>query len=93
MTAAYKPKDLQAFEGKMAEINDRRGASEKQLTAYWLENYCDDHCTLCGNRGVIDSRGVKTPAGKEVGRLNYCICPNGRSLRKQKGDLEWWLKN
>jgi hypothetical protein len=51
------------------------------VTKYWLDYYCDDHCTLCGNRGWIDTRGVRTAAGVEVGRVNYCICPNGQALR------------
>lgn len=53
------------------------------VTKYWLEYYADQHCTICGNRGLIDSRGVRTAAGTEVGRLNWCICPNGQALRKQ----------
>lgn len=53
------------------------------ITNYWHKHYATDHCTLCGNRGVIDSRGVATPAGLVVGRLNWCLCPNGQALRKQ----------
>jgi hypothetical protein len=52
------------------------------VTNYWLEYYCSDHCTLCGNSGVIDTRGVQTAAGVPVGRLNYCIYPNGQVRRK-----------
>lgn len=52
------------------------------VTKYWHEFYATDHCTLCGNHGVIDTRGVRTPAGLEVGRLNWCICPNGQLLRR-----------
>ena len=37
--------------------------------------------TTCGNHGWIDTRGTRTPAGKDVGRVNYCICPNGQQLR------------
>lgn len=51
------------------------------VTAYWLKHYMTDHCTLCGNHGWIDTRGTRTPAGKDVGRVNYCICPNGQQLR------------
>ena len=51
------------------------------VTNYWLDYYCDSHCTLCGNHGFIDTRGVRTPAGKVVGRINYCICPNGQIYR------------
>lgn len=66
---------------------------DERITDYWHKHYATEHCTLCGNCGVIDSRGIRTPAGKHVGRLNYCICPNGQSLRAQGGDMEWWLTN
>jgi len=49
---------------------------------YWMEHYATDHCTLCGNTGLIDTTGKCTPAGLPVGRLNCCICPNGQSLRE-----------
>lgn len=58
------------------------------VTRYWLDHYTDKHCTLCGNRGVIDTRGTKTPAGFEVGRLNYCICPNGQIMRHECVPME-----
>jgi len=58
------------------------------VTNYWLKYYCTQHCTLCGNNGIIDTRGVKTPAGVEVGRINYCICPNGQAMRKQNEKLQ-----
>jgi hypothetical protein len=51
------------------------------VAAYWLRYYCTAHCTLCGNSGIVDSRGVCTPAGLAVGRLNWCMCPNGHALR------------
>ena len=67
-----------------------------KLSDFWLKWYCDFHCTLCGNVGIIDSRGVRTPAGVPVGRLNWCICPNGTTMRRQRQgnlptqrDLEW----
>jgi len=62
------------------------------LTDYWLTHYVHDACTLCGNRGIIDTRGVTTPAGIPVGRLNYCICPNGQSLRAQNAPMKDWTK-
>lgn len=44
------------------------------------------HCGLCGNYGVIDTRGkVFTPAGVECGVRAYCICPNGRAMRERVG--------
>ena len=53
------------------------------ITEYYQKFYSSGggHCTLCGNTGEIDTRGLKTPAGLIVGRINFCICPNGQSLR------------
>jgi hypothetical protein len=59
----------------------------KTVTAYWMKHYMEAHCTLCGNWGAIDTTGTKTPAGYEVGRLNFCICPNGQALREGRADL------
>lgn len=61
--------------------------SDDSLTDYWLRSYAADHCTLCANHGIIDSRGLLTPAGVRVGRLNYCICPNGQALRAAGADM------
>lgn len=58
---------------------------KKVITDYWLAHYAGAHCRLCGNRGVIDSRGVRTAAGVEVGGEFWCICPNGQTLRHQDG--------
>lgn len=56
------------------------------VTDYWIEYYTgktlDEDCTLCGNHGIIDTTGVRTPNGNLVGRKNYCICPNGQAMRK-----------
>lgn len=58
-------------------------AMNKTVEEYWLEYYVKDtHCSLCGNHGVIDTTGVKTAMGLAVGRLNWCICPNGQIMRK-----------
>ncbi len=66
--------------------------SDEAITAYWQAHYASDHCTLCGNWGIIDSRASAiTPAGVRVGRLNFCICPNGTSLREQQANMEAWL--
>lgn len=51
------------------------------VTEYWNEYYNNGHCTLCGNRGIINTTGTTTPAGHVVGRVNYCICPNGQAMR------------
>jgi hypothetical protein len=45
-------------------------------------------CSLCGNRGVIDTRSVRTAAALLVGRLNYCFCPNGQHMRAAGTPLE-----
>jgi hypothetical protein len=57
------------------------------ITDYWHEHYVNrGMCSLCGNSGIIDTRGARTPAGLEVGRVNFCICPNGQSMREHGGD-------
>jgi hypothetical protein len=56
------------------------------VTEYWLKHYVVNAlCSLCGNTGIIDTRGVRTPAGIEAGRLNWCICPNGQAHRSHAG--------
>lgn len=57
--------------------------TKKLLDDYWLKYYATQFCTICGNSGVIDSRGVRTPAGVLVGRRNWCICPNGQAMLNQ----------
>lgn len=48
-------------------------------------------CGLCGNYGIVDTRGIMhSPATVECGVLAFCICPNGRSLKKSGVDLERW---
>ena len=60
---------------------------KKKLTRYVFKHYLGTKnlCSLCGNHGIIDTRGMQSPAGVECGRLNWCICPNGQALRKQTG--------
>ena len=57
----------------------------RTVTDYWLKYYIPNgHCCLCGNFGVIDTRGkVFTAAGVECGAEVWCICPNGQVMRKQ----------
>ena len=56
----------------------------KKVTDYVLQYYFHQgHCSLCGNSGSLDTSGVKTPTGLEVGRRNYCLCPNGQAARKE----------
>jgi len=59
----------------------------KIIDRYWLKHYVSSPplglCTLCGNTGVIDTRNVRSPAGVFPGKHSeYCICPNGRCMRK-----------
>lgn len=54
----------------------------------WLEFVGKNHCGLCGNSGVIDTRGkIKTAAGFECGVRQFCICPNGRAWKANGADL------
>lgn len=59
------------------------------LEEYWLKHYLSKEgmCSLCGQWGKIDSTGVETPAGVIVGRVNYCICPNGTKMRELKAAI------
>ncbi len=66
----------------------KQGPKSKAVARYWTEFYGDDHtglglCTLCGNSGFVDTKKTAiSPTGINVGRLNFCICPNGQWLRK-----------
>lgn len=58
-----------------------------QMTDFWHAEYADTgFCCLCGNAGVIDTRGkVSTAAGHACGDLVWCICPNGRAMKGGTG--------
>lgn len=58
------------------------------ITDYYFKHYAGRHCSLCGNSGIIDTTGVKTPRGIPVGKKNYCICPNGQALRFHRASEE-----
>jgi len=61
----------------------------KAITDYWHKYYVNKGlCSLCGNHGIIDTIGIRTPAGVLVGRINFCICPNGQAMRKNKKKME-----
>lgn len=53
----------------------------------WSDRYLSPEmlCSLCGNCGVVDTRGVRSPAGVPCGRRNWCVCPNGEALRERAG--------
>ncbi len=58
--------------------------SETQETQdlWWEFTDSHDFCGLCGNSGVIDTRGrVFTAAGVSCGVLAFCLCPNGRAFK------------
>jgi len=48
-------------------------------------------CGLCGNTGMIDTRGhLRTPDGADAGGVRaYCICPNGRYAKRRAGLKKW----
>ena len=45
-------------------------------------------CGLCGNTGIINTN-AKTPTGKPCGIQAFCICPNGRSLKRGHSRPKW----
>lgn len=57
------------------------------LFAFWSDNYVDIAtclCSLCGNRGIIDTRATAiSHAGVKSGKEQFCICPNGLTMREQ----------
>lgn len=60
---------------------------------FWMEflNTASHCCGLCGNTGIVDTRGrMFTPANVETGVRTFCICPNGREMKKTKADIEKW---
>ncbi len=62
-----------------------RPITKGQFADLWLAEFVspNGHCGLCGNKGLIDTRGkMFTLAGVECGVKAYCICPNGRSLKR-----------
>lgn len=78
------PQVLSRLKSNLAAHSGKQtGETVNLITAYWLKHYLDSHglCSLCGNSGLIDTRGVKSQAGNPAGRINFCICPNGQSYR------------
>jgi hypothetical protein len=68
----------------------------EQLGIFWVRNYVHkDLCSLCGNSGVVDTRGRAVSAvGVDAGRRQFCVCPNGQTMKEQGWDLDadpvWW---
>jgi hypothetical protein len=62
----------------MKEKTIRDGVEE-----YWTRYFVSPEglCTLCANTGVVDTSGARSMAGVKAGKVQFCICPNGHSLR------------
>ena len=80
----------------MTKTEDGNEWENETVSEYWYKHYADGFCTLCGNSGVIDTRkSVGVFKGRVLGRLNYCICPNGQAKRARpaQSDLQGpaWL--
>lgn len=55
-----------------------------------LPNTKVSFCGLCGNSGFINTIGTaKTPQGKPCGVKAFCICPNGRALKRASYQTKW----
>lgn len=55
---------------------------------YWHEHYVSNGlCSLCANSGIIDTTGITSAGGSPVGRQNFCLCPNGQTLRWRGSQL------
>lgn len=70
-------------------INPTDRKSSRYAKDMWWEFVSDSgHCGLCGNHGIIDTqRNMFTPAGRECGVRRFCICPNGRVMKKKGAKL------
>lgn len=70
----------------IAEIFRPRINREDVVRDLWIDefvNRASGLCSLCANSGVIDTRGrAISGAGVDSGRLNFCICTNGRGKRE-----------
>lgn len=61
------------------------------LTNFWHAFFVKKGmCSLCGNSGLIDTRGATTAAGVVVGDVHYCICPNGQVRRERDPGFQKW---
>jgi len=50
------------------------------ITELWRKEYqlSDGRCALCENRGILKCHN---------GTGRYCLCPNGRDMRKANGPM------
>ncbi len=67
-----------------------KGAKCEAVLKYLDRFFPHPFCSLCGNHGIIDTRGVKTPDGIEVGARNFCLCANGQAMRRAFETVENW---
>jgi hypothetical protein len=84
---------LAGWNAAAASLPVERGAPDEREKFEWGEFVVHNMCSLCGQIGIIDTRGIRTPANFECGGLHYCICPNGRALKAQKADKLRWLES
>lgn len=57
--------------------------TQEQFRDLWRAEFVRaDLCGLCGNSGTIDTRGVRSAAGVLCGDQFFCLCPNGRAIKK-----------
>ena len=74
-----------------------KGSKSASVSRYWLTHYLGSTvnprmnmeisiCSLCGNTGIVDTTNSAFDAwGNNVGRKNWCVCPNGQAFRSKKG--------
>jgi len=44
-------------------------------------------CGLCANSGIVDTRKSAVWNDQQVGILGYCLCANGRALKRSRPNL------
>lgn len=67
-------------------MTDPTEENDLVLTKIWKAEFVKGkYCSLCGNSGIIDSRGRKVfSTNVEVGRTSFCICPIGRATKRDR---------
>lgn len=71
----------------MFEIGRAKNDPAAETRELWSNEFIVNNlCGLCGNKGVIDTRGhTFSNAGIACGGKFFCICPNGRTLKHNEG--------
>ena len=68
-----------------------RSLTEIALVEYGVKTNCDGKqinvCGLCRNNGIVETNPT-TPAGLQVSLKTYCICPNGRKMKRMKCKID-----